>query len=78
MEAKTNNRKFMATSIIGLSSNSLLLSACIISHLVLTKSNKNNINANINYNFKLILHYNNQKTYDINNGNDMVTLIFKV
>ena len=66
METKTSKRKLMATSIIGLSSNSLLLSAFIISHLGLTKSNKNNTNFNIKNNFKLNLHYANQKTYCIN------------
>ena len=62
MEAKTSIRKLMATSILGLSSNSFSLSAFIIPQIGLTNSNKNNHNFNIKNNFKLNLHCNNQKT----------------
>jgi hypothetical protein len=73
METKIGRRKLNSISIIGLSSNSLLLSEFIISHPGLTKSNKNNTNFNIKYNFKLNLHYTNQKTYCINSGKDKIT-----
>jgi hypothetical protein len=73
MESKTNRRKIMTTPIVGLSSNLLSLSAFITSYLVLMHSNKNNPNLNIKNNFKLNHHYDNQKTYNTNNGNNKVT-----